>query len=135
MVGPTIHPPLIDILLLFSSYPIALRADISKMYQAIELTSDHDLHCFVWRSDPNVLLVDYRMTQVTLRVPSSFAANMAVRQNAIDYAQKFPLAAEIVQKCFYVDDCLTGADNLQSALSLQQQLMDLFSHGGFVLKK
>ena len=66
---------------------------------------------------------------------SSFAANMAVKQNVNDYVQEFPLGADVIQKCFYVDDCLTGADNPRSALSLQRQLTDLFSRGGFVLRK
>jgi hypothetical protein len=107
LVGPTIHPPLIDVLLLFRSYLVALTADVSKMYRAVKLTeSDRDLHRFVWRSDSNALLKDYRMTRVTFGVSaSSFAANMAVKQNATEYAQEFPLAADVIRKCFYVDDC------------------------------
>ena len=119
LVGPTVHPPLIDVLLRFCSYLVAHTADVSKMYRAVELTrSDRDLHRFVWRSDPNAPLTDYRMTRVTFGVSaSSFAANMAVRQNAIDHVQEFPLAAEAAQKCFYVDDCLAGADDPRSALN------------------
>ena len=137
LVGPTVHPPLIDVLLRFCSYLVALTADVSKMYRAVELTrSDRDLHRFVWRSDPNAPLTDYRMTRVTFGVSaSSFAANMAVRQNAIDHVQEFPLAAEAAQKCFYVDDCLAGADDPRSALILQQQLTSLFARGGFLLRK
>lgn len=37
LVGPTVHPPLIDVLLRFRLYPIALTADVSKMYRAIDL--------------------------------------------------------------------------------------------------
>ena len=37
MVGPTVHPPLIDVLMRFRQHRIALTADISKMYRAIEL--------------------------------------------------------------------------------------------------
>ena len=137
LVGPTTHPPLIDVLLLFRSYPIALTADISKMYRAVELTKrDRDMHRFVWRSDSKDPLTDYRMNRITFGVSaSSFAANMAVKQNAIEYAQEFPLGAEAVQKCFYVDDCLTGANDPKSALILQRQLTDLLSRGGFVLRK
>ena len=137
LIGPTIHPPLIDILLRFRTYPVALTADISKMYRAVELTeSDRDLHRFVWRSNPNTPLKDYRMTRVTFGVSaSSFAANMAVKQNAIEDAQEFPLAAEVAQRCFYVDDCLAGADNSESALILQRQLTSLFDRGGFLLRK
>ena len=50
MTGPTLHPTLEDILLRFRTYPVAISADISKMYCAIELSeSDRDLHRFVWR--------------------------------------------------------------------------------------
>ncbi len=93
LVGPTIHPPL-DVLLRFRLYPVALTADISKMYRAIELThTDKDLHRFVWRSHPKEPLKDYHMTRVTFGVSaSSFAANMAVKQNANDFSQEYPMA-------------------------------------------
>ena len=53
MVGPTVHP-LINVLMRFRQRRIALTADISKMYRAIELvTNDRDFHRFVWRKDPN----------------------------------------------------------------------------------
>ena len=137
LVGPTLHPPLIEVLLQFRLYPVALTADISKMYRAVKLTeSDKDLHTFVWRSQPNESLKDYRMTRITFGVSaSSFAANMAVKQNAIDHADEFPVASEVVRKSFYVDDCLTGALDSKSALLLQRQLTKLFLLGGFVLRK
>lgn len=43
------------------------------------------------------------------------------------------LVAEVVQKCFYIDDCLTSADD--SALILQEQLASLFAYGSFLLRK
>ena len=106
LVGPTIHPPLVDVLLHFHLYPVAFTADVSKMYRAIELTdNDKDLHRFVWRSHPNDPLKDFRTTRVTFGVSaSSFTANMVVKQNAIDYSHEFPLAAEVVHKSFYIDD-------------------------------
>ena len=137
LVGPTVHPPLIDVLLKFRSHRIALTADISKMYRAIQLVEeDKDLHCFVWRSSPQGTIKDYRMTRVTFGVAaSSFAANMAVKQNAQDLAVEYPLAAQTVENSFYVDDCLTGADNVETAVILHKQLCDLFTRGGFLLRK
>ena len=94
MVGPTVNPLLVDVLLRFRMHHIALVADISKMYRAIELPSpDRDLHRFVWCNQSDTLQ-DYRMTRVTFGV--SFIANMAVKQNAADHAQEFPLAAKVV---------------------------------------
>lgn len=131
------HPTLIDVLLRFRAHPVALTADVSKMYRAVELADDDkDFHQFVWRSRPRDCLVDYRMTRMTFGVSaSSFAANMAVKQNAIDHSLEYPEAAEVVHKSCYVDDCLTGAENPETAMILQRQLTDLFAHGGFILRK
>ena len=137
LVGPTIHPPLIDVLLRFRFHRIALTADVSKMYRAIELVpSDRDLHRFIWRNNVKDPLINYRMTRVTFGVSaSSFAANMAVKQNAIDFATEFPRAARVVDTSFYVDDCLTGADSIAETIDLHAQLHTLFSKGGFLLRK
>ena len=136
MVGPTVHSSLVDVLLRFRLHRIAMTADISKMYRAIELVdSDRDLHRFVWRSSENEALKDYRMTHVTFGVSaSSFAANMAVRQNSLDHALEFLKAATVVEQGFYVD-CLTGADTIAEVADIHRQLLDLFAKGGFLLRK
>ena len=137
LVGPTLHSPLVDVLLQFRLYHVALTTDVSRMYCAVQLTdSDKDLHRFVWRRNPDEPLQDYQMTRVTFGVSaSSFAANIAVKQNALDFALEFPQAAAAVEKSFYVDDVLTGADTVQEAIDLQAQLQELFSRGGFLLHK
>ena len=100
LVGPTVHPPLIDVILCFRTQRIALIADVSKMYRAVKLVKpDRDLHRFIWRSKPEDTLVDYRMTHLTLGVSAScFAANMAIKQNAIDLDHEYPLVTEAVMK-------------------------------------
>ena len=112
---------------------MALTADISKTYRAIELIpDDRDLHRFVWRRSPSETLRDYRMTRVTfgMSASSSFAANMAVKQNALDFATEFPNAVKVIDQSFYVDDCLAGADSISEAIDLQAQQHSLFSKGG-----
>ena len=45
LIGPSVHPTLNDVLLRFRFHRIALTADVSKMYRAVELVhSDIDLH-------------------------------------------------------------------------------------------
>ena len=45
------------------------------------------------------------------------------------------MAVDVVNRVFYVDDGLTGAHSTEEAIKLQRQLQDLFSHGGFLLRK
>ncbi len=69
LIGPTVHPPLVDVLIRFRSHRIALIADVSRMYRAVLLSeSDKDLHRFVWRSNTKAPLLDYRMRRVTFGV-------------------------------------------------------------------
>ena len=48
---------------------------------------------------------------------------------------EYPLAAKAVNESFYVDDGLMGADSLEEAIELQNQLQELFMKGGFLLRK
>ena len=66
---------------------------------------------------------------------SSFAANMALKQNALDYQQKYPQAANAALEAFYVDDGPVGADSVESVIHLQEELQCLFALGGFQLRK
>ena len=137
MVGPTVHSQLVDVLLRFRTHKVALTADISKMYRAVELTpSDKDYHRFVWRKEPDQPLRDYRMTRATFGVAAScFAANLCVQRNATELSQEYPLAARVAQDSLYVDDALTGAETIQETITLREQLQDLFSRGCFQLRK
>lgn len=137
LVGQTVHSSLIDVLLRFRLYKIALIADVSKMYRAVHLTEDDkDLHRFVWRDDPQQPLIDYRMTRVTFGVSaSSHAANMAIKQNSLELAEEYPLAARAVKENFYVDDGLSGGSTVEEVIELQRQLHESFERGGFKLHK
>ena len=56
------------------------------------------------------------MTRLTFRVTSSpFLETQVLHQVATDHEAEFPIAASIVRSKFYVDDCLTGADTLESS--------------------
>ena len=137
MVGPTVHSSLTDVLFRFRLHRVALTTDVSRMYLAVLLEkADKDLHHFVWRRSATQSLEEYRMTRVTFGVAaSSYAANMAVKQNAIDLAQEFPAAAKAVHQSFYVDDGVTGADSVEEAVELQKELQTIFDRGGFTLGK
>ena len=137
MVGPTLYPNLMDVLLRLRSYRVVIAGDISKMYRAVELTpADRDLHRFVWRADQSLEIRDYRMKRVTFGVASSpFLAVQALHQTASNFGHEHTLAAHHVKQSFYIDDRLAGTDTPDATLNLQQQLRSLLLKGGFDLRK
>ena len=137
LVGPTVHASLHDVLLKFRRHRIALATKISKMYHAALLPENQrHLHRFVWRSNPWHPLKDYCMTRLTFGVStSSFATNMAVKQNTLLHASTYPLVVSVEPNHFYVDDRITGVNSVPKAIQLQQQLQEVFAEGGFLLRK
>ena len=137
MVGPTLHPSLERILLKFRTYPVALTADIAKMYREVELVArDRDFHRFLWRPDPQQEIRDYRMTRVTFGISASpYLAVRTLQQTAVDHGQGHPEAAQHIGSSFYVDDLLAGANSVEAALQLYSDLREVLQHGGFNLCK
>ena len=62
-----VHPQLVDVLLRFRVHRVALVADVTKMYRAVELRyEDRDLHRFIWWRNRDEAMKDCRMKRVTL---------------------------------------------------------------------
>ena len=132
MIGPTLHPTLGAILLKFRSYPIAVTADISKMYREVSLSpQDKDLHRFLWRPTPQEQIKEYRMTRVTFGVSASpYLAVRTLQQAAEDHGADYPGASLHILQSFYVDDLLAGANTPEEALTLYSNLRTILSKAG-----
>ena len=114
-----------------------LTTDVSKMYRAITLTpEDRDFHRFLWRDRDTDPVVDYRMTRVTFGIASAafFARNSLLFLAKVNESE-LPLAAKAVKESFYADDCFPSVETKQEAISLHNQLHDLFNKRGFKLHK
>ena len=136
-VGPTIQPTLSKILIQFRMYPVALNADISKMYREVQLAQeDRDLHRFVWRENTASPIQDYRMKRVTFGVSASpFLAIRTLQQAAEDQGEQHPEAVSHVKKSFYVDDFLGGANTAEEAVRLHHQLIQILKPANLHLRK
>ena len=137
LVGPTVHPPLNDVLIRFRKHPYVLTTDVSKMYCVVTLTpEDRDFHRFLWRDKDTDPVVDYQMTRVTFGIASAaFLSTNSLLCLAKENESELPLAAKAVKESFYVDDGLPSLETKQEAISLHHQLQDLFNRGGFKLHK
>lgn len=64
-----------------------------------------------------------------------FLANRVLRQLADDEGHDFPIASSILNRNFYVDDVLFGADSIESAIEIREKLNQLLARGGLHLRK
>ena len=134
--GPSLYPSLPTVLNKFRRHRIGMSADISKMFREVVLNrEERDLHRFFMRSESGDL-EEWRMKRLTFGVTSSpFLATQVLRQVAEDYQQDFLIAAESIRTEFYVDDVLTGANTIDEAKIIREELNSLLFKAGMKLRK
>lgn len=78
----------------------------------------------------------YKLLTVIYGTKSApYLATRVLKQMCLDEAANFPSASRVGLTDFYVDDILTYADDLQSAMTLQTELIQMLRSGGMELRK
>jgi Pao retrotransposon peptidase./Putative peptidase (DUF1758)./Integrase core domain./Protein of unknown function (DUF1759). len=135
--GPKLQADVSVVLLNFRLAKVALCCDIQKMYRQV-LVHDKDRHLqhIYWTPDGTSRIEEAQLNTVTYGLaPSAFLAMRVLHQLVIDEGAAFPLASVALKTQTYVDDIITGADDIESANHLRSQLAKLLSLGGFELRK
>ncbi|XP_062542202.1 uncharacterized protein LOC134210190 [Armigeres subalbatus] len=137
LVGPVIQEDLRSIILRSRTRQIMLVSDVEKMFRQINICeADRPLQCILWRSSPIEEVGAYELNTVTYGTkPAPFLATRTVKQLAQDEKTRFPLAARAAEEDVYMDDIITGADDVATAVILQRQLNEMMASGGFRLRK
>lgn len=135
--GEKLQADLGKILLRFRLHRYAIAADITQMFRQILVDqSQHNYQRILWRPSPNEPVKEYCLTTVTWGMTSAgFNAVRALRQCAIDEADKFPAASQAALNDFYIDDFLSGRNDYHSLVQLHDQMIQMLRLGGFELAK
>ncbi|XP_065093725.1 uncharacterized protein LOC135714319 [Ochlerotatus camptorhynchus] len=137
LVGPVVQEDLQALVLRFRIRFVAMAADVEKMYrQMLHFASDRRFLRIRFRKSPTDPISTYELQTVTYGTASApFLATRTLQQIALDNGDQFPAAVEAVIHDFYVDDFLSGADDVESAIQLRQQVTEMLSAAGFPIKK
>jgi len=137
MVGPTLQDDLFSILTRYRIFKVALSADISKMYRQVLVDPRQTaLQRIFWRNSLDEPIRTFELLTVTYGTASaSFLAIRSLRKLAEEHLEQYPLASKITLRDFYVDDLVSGADTVQEALQIKDELIQLLQTGKFELRK
>lgn len=137
LVGEKLQHDLFIILMNFRKYRHGITADIEKMYrQVLVHPDDQKYQKILWRAREQDPIKTFRLKTVTYgQACAPHCAIRALVQCASDNEIQFPRGASIIKNCFYVDDLLTGADNLQEARTIEQEVTAVLKTGGFNITK
>ncbi|XP_062540758.1 uncharacterized protein LOC134208828 [Armigeres subalbatus] len=136
-VGPTVQPALYSTVINIRLPRYAVTADAEKMFRQIWVhPEDRRYQQILFRTDPSESVRIYQLKTVTYGLASSpFHATRVLNQLAIDEGERFPLAVPVISKGTYVDDVLTGHDDMNLLAETCRQLMEILKTAGLVLRK
>lgn len=135
--GPKLQQDILSLLLRWRIYKIAFTADCEKMYRMVLIQEDQQhLQKIVWRDQPTRPLEEYQLCTVTYGTKAApYLAMRTIKQLASDDAQKYPIAAKILNNDLFVDDLLSGAHTVEQAKHIQAEVIDMLNGAGFNLRK
>lgn len=137
LVGPTIQNDIVTIIVNWRFHRIGCMADVQKMYLQVKVDQrDVEYQRIVWRNDPSDPIQDFALNRLTFGTSSApFIAIRAVNQLAEDEKANYPEAAVVMTNDAYVDDVISGGDDVPTVKKLQRDLSEMMKSGGFDLKK
>nr|CAI5844526.1 unnamed protein product [Callosobruchus analis] len=135
--GIKLQTDICKLLLNFRLFEIALTGDICQMYRQIGVREDHwRFQKLLWRFDPQDEIQVYQLTVVGFGLKSSpFLALRTVKQLLKREREKYPLAADYINRDLYMDDLVCSIPSNNEAQELYTEAIDLFAAGGFKLTK
>ncbi|GBM69371.1 hypothetical protein AVEN_272189-1 [Araneus ventricosus] len=135
--GGVLQDDLFSILTRFRKHQYAFTADISKMFRQIEINPSQRKYLkILWKEGPEENVKRFALKTVTYGTTSApFLATRTLQQLAKDERENFPIASKVLLEDFYMDDCLSGASDINQFMALKKELGELLLRGGMTLHK
>ena len=133
-VGDNYIPLIFDMLLKFRWNTVGLTADIEKAFLMVGIQEqDRDMLRFLWFDEPfasRPAIVEYRFNRLVFGLrPSPSILGATISHHLKKYKQSEPEMAKLLEESLYVDDLITGEDNVNRAFSVYEKSKQIMSEG------
>lgn len=136
--GPTLGPSLLGVLLRFRQHSVAVSGDIKAMFHQIRLQpSDKPTLRFIWRdmqTQEEPTIYEWQVLPFGTTC-SPCCAVFALQRHVQDNCGNNSNLSEVVERSFYVDNCLHSTCTTEEAKVLVDNLRQLLLEGGFNLRQ
>ncbi|GFU30057.1 integrase catalytic domain-containing protein [Trichonephila clavipes] len=140
--GGNLNPNIFHLIISFRLNTIAITADIERAFLQISLRDeDRDAVRFLFpdirsnQTDPYTFQV-YRFKRVMFGVNvSPFLLSATIKHHIENYREQYPAATEMLDTCLYVDDVISGADDISQALKVSKDAETIMKNASMKLRK
>ncbi|GFX76741.1 integrase catalytic domain-containing protein [Trichonephila clavipes] len=140
--GENLNPNIFHLIISFRLNTIAITADIERAFLQISLRDeDRDAVRFLFpdirsnQTGPYKFQV-YRFKRVMFGVNvSPFLLSATIKHHIENYREQYPAATEMLDTCLYVDDVISGADDISQALKVSKDAETIMKNASMKLRK
>ncbi|GFX40583.1 integrase catalytic domain-containing protein [Trichonephila clavipes] len=140
--GGNLNPNIFHLIISFRLNTIAITADIERAFLQISLRDeDRDAVRVLFpdirsnQTDPYKFQV-YRFKRVMFGVNvSPFLLSATIKHHIENYREQYPAATEMLDTCLYVDDVISGADDISQALKVSKDAETIMKNASMKLRK
>ncbi|GFU52718.1 integrase catalytic domain-containing protein [Trichonephila clavipes] len=140
--GENLNPNIFHLIISFRLNTIAITADIERAFLQISLRDeDRDAVRFLFpdirsnQTDPYKFQV-YRFKRVMFGVNvSPFLLSATIKHHIENYREQYPAATKMLDTCLYVDDVISGADDISQALKMSKDAETIMKNASMKLRK
>ena len=118
--------------------PIGLTGDLKQAFLQIRIAEqDRDAMRLHWLSDLETRQIkEYRFTRAIFGGgPSTFLLGAMIAKHLQLYVENQPAVVEELLDSLYMDDVISGEDEISSLQELKSEMVKIFKDGGFELRK
>ena len=138
--GENLVPLMMDILIRFRAYKIALVSDIKKAFLNVAVQKqDRNFLRFLWLKDiddPTQEMQMYRFTRVLFGMNAAlYLLLITVWNHLTKYTDTDPELVYYILRCLYVDDKIGGCDDDEEAFEIYKKTKEIFLQTGLELRK
>lgn len=136
--GPSLNPNILDVILNFRNYKIAINGDIEKAFLMIRISEgDRKFLKFLWYSDnPSEECKFMRMKRLPFGCKTSpFILSATIKYHIKNFEKSKPKSFEMLNSALYVDDLYYGGNSVSESFELSSDAVAILKSGGFNLRK
>ena len=135
LIGPKLQPSIVEILMRWRCKPVALVADIRKMYSMIEVEeNDRNSLRFLWLE--NNQIKHYRHTVLAFGLRSApYLAIETVQSHIKKFIDIHPDVTESLLDSTYVDDYCNSEETVSNAMDTVTTASQIMTEAGMELRK
>ena len=135
--GPALQNKLWDVLVQQRSFPVMVSGDIKQAFLQIRVReSERDALRFHWSSGADSEILAYRFTRVLFGLaPSPFLLGGVLEHHLSTWSKKYPDYVERLRRSLYVDDILTGGQDITQAKQRKSTAIEIMDDAKFELHK